>query len=69
MHCCAAVAQAPPRWVRADVPDGQLRVGCAYFKRFGKVRVDNETQRRTPEDSALWYWDLASTHHAGCAER
>jgi beta-glucosidase len=26
-----------------------------YDKRFGIVRVDYETQARTPKDSALWY--------------
>jgi beta-glucosidase len=29
-----------------------------YGKRFGLVRVDYATQRRTPKDSALWYADV-----------
>jgi beta-glucosidase len=29
-----------------------------YGKRFGVIRVDFETQRRTPKQSALWYRDL-----------
>jgi beta-glucosidase len=29
-----------------------------YRKRFGLVRVDFDTQRRTPKRSALWYRDV-----------
>ncbi|MCC5577555.1 beta-glucosidase [Microtetraspora sp. AC03309] len=29
-----------------------------YSQRFGIVRVDYETQKRTPKDSALWYRDV-----------
>ena len=29
-----------------------------YAKRFGIVRVDYDTRRRTPKDSALWYRDF-----------
>jgi beta-glucosidase len=29
-----------------------------YGKRFGVIRVDFDTQRRTPKQSALWYRDL-----------
>ena len=29
-----------------------------YDKRFGIVRVDYDTQKRTPKDSALWYSDV-----------
>ncbi|AXG78005.1 GH1 family beta-glucosidase [Streptomyces paludis] len=32
-----------------------------YTKRFGVVRVDFETQRRTPKSSAHWYAKLAAT--------
>ncbi len=33
-----------------------------YSKRFGIVRVNYETQTRTPKASALWYRDLALSH-------
>jgi beta-glucosidase len=29
-----------------------------YSKRFGIVRVDYDTQARTPKDSALWYAEV-----------
>jgi beta-glucosidase len=29
-----------------------------YDKRFGIVRVDYDTQKRTPKNSALWYSDV-----------
>jgi beta-glucosidase len=32
-----------------------------YSKRFGIVRVDYGSQRRTPKDSAHWYSDLIRT--------
>ena len=32
-----------------------------YDKRFGIVRVDYDTQRRTPKASALWYAQVART--------
>ncbi|MFD1507455.1 beta-glucosidase [Georgenia yuyongxinii] len=32
-----------------------------YAKRFGLVRVDYDTLRRTPKDSARWYAELART--------
>ena len=32
-----------------------------YGPRFGLVRVDYETQRRTPKASGLWYADVART--------
>ncbi|MEW1719426.1 GH1 family beta-glucosidase [Streptomyces sp. NPDC093109] len=32
-----------------------------YTKRFGVVRVDFDTQRRTPKSSAQWYAQLAAT--------
>lgn len=32
-----------------------------YSKRFGIVRVDFDTQRRTPKDSARWYAQVART--------
>ncbi|MEV7088590.1 GH1 family beta-glucosidase [Streptomyces sp. NPDC093085] len=32
-----------------------------YGKRFGVVRVDYETQRRTPKSSARWYAQVAAT--------
>jgi beta-glucosidase len=31
-----------------------------YTRRFGLVRVDYPTQRRTPKDSARWYQRLAA---------
>ena len=34
--------------------------GYGYAKRFGIVRVDYETQRRTPKQSALWFRDLVT---------
>ena len=33
-----------------------------YTERFGIVRVDYETFKRTPKASALWYADVARTH-------
>ncbi|HYN97852.1 MAG TPA: GH1 family beta-glucosidase [Pilimelia sp.] len=33
-----------------------------YAKRFGIVRVDYDTQRRIPKDSARWYADVISRH-------
>jgi beta-glucosidase len=33
-----------------------------YRPRFGIVRVDYDTQERTPKDSALWYRDLVARH-------
>ena len=33
-----------------------------YRPRFGLVRVDYDTQQRTPKASALWYRDLAAAH-------
>ncbi|HOB03662.1 MAG TPA: GH1 family beta-glucosidase [Propionibacteriaceae bacterium] len=36
-----------------------------YAKRFGITHVDYDTQVRTPKDSALWYSELAQTHHVG----
>jgi beta-glucosidase len=33
-----------------------------YEKRFGIVRVDYDTQRRTPKDSALWYRAVIADH-------
>ena len=33
-----------------------------YHQRFGLVRVDYETQERTPKASALWYSRLAATN-------
>lgn len=35
-----------------------------YRPRFGIVRVDYETQERTPKDSALWYRDLVARNRA-----
>ncbi len=39
-----------------------------YSKRFGLVRVDYDTQKRTPKQSALWYQEAIAlwreTHHA-----
>ena len=32
-----------------------------YGPRFGLVRVDYETQRRSPKASGLWYADVART--------
>jgi beta-glucosidase len=32
-----------------------------YSRRFGVVRVDYETQERTPKDSARWYAEVART--------
>ena len=32
-----------------------------YSKRFGIVRVDFDTQRRTPSASARWYADVVRT--------
>ena len=29
-----------------------------YSKRFGMVHVDDDTQVRTPKDSAWWYRDV-----------
>ncbi|MCG8922702.1 GH1 family beta-glucosidase [Lentzea sp. CC55] len=34
--------------------------GYGYAKRFGIVRVDYETQRRMPKQSALWFRDLVT---------
>jgi beta-glucosidase len=34
-----------------------------YAKRFGLVRVDYETQRRTVKRSGLWYRDLVAARH------
>jgi len=36
-----------------------------YVKRFGIVRVDYETQTRTPKQSALHLKQLAALHRAG----
>jgi beta-glucosidase len=33
-----------------------------YGKRFGLIRVDYETQARTPKDSALWYRDVIAAN-------
>ncbi|MDO4258398.1 MAG: GH1 family beta-glucosidase [Actinomycetaceae bacterium] len=33
-----------------------------YTKRFGIVRVDYDTMKRTPKASALWYSDVARSH-------
>jgi beta-glucosidase len=33
-----------------------------YGQRFGLVRVDYETQQRTPKDSYAWYRDLIAAH-------
>jgi beta-glucosidase len=38
-----------------------------YAKRFGIVRVDYETQARTPKDSALWYRDFIASQRAAQA--
>lgn len=38
-----------------------------YEKRFGIVRVDYDTQRRTPKDSALWYRDFIASQRAAHA--
>jgi beta-glucosidase len=35
-----------------------------YAKRFGIVRVDYETQTRTPKQSALYLKELAQHHRA-----
>jgi len=35
--------------------------GFGYSKRFGIVRVDYDTQERTPKDSALWLRELIAT--------
>lgn len=35
-----------------------------FRPRFGLVRVDYDTQRRTPKASARWYRDLAAAHRA-----
>ena len=35
-----------------------------YDKRFGIVRVDYDTQERTPKQSALWYRDTSFAHCA-----
>jgi beta-glucosidase len=35
--------------------------GYGYAKRFGIVRVDFDTQRRTPKASARWYSQLTRT--------
>ncbi|MBW8738781.1 MAG: beta-glucosidase [Streptomyces turgidiscabies] len=34
-----------------------------YAQRFGLVRVDYDTQTRTPKDSYRWYRDLIAMHH------
>ena len=36
-----------------------------YDKRFGIVRVDYDTQTRTPKQSALWYRDTVRRVRAG----
>ena len=36
--------------------------GWGYARRFGIVRVDYDTQVRTPKDSALWYADVIRTN-------
>jgi beta-glucosidase len=36
-----------------------------YEKRFGIVRVDYDTQQRTPKQSALYLRDLAQQHRTG----
>ncbi|MBO3662082.1 GH1 family beta-glucosidase [Microbacterium stercoris] len=41
--------------------------GYGYSKRFGIVRVDYDTQERTPKDSALWLRDLVKAHAARSA--
>ncbi|HEY2795475.1 MAG TPA: GH1 family beta-glucosidase [Micromonosporaceae bacterium] len=38
--------------------------GYGYDKRFGLVRVDYDTQVRTPKQSALWYRDAIADWHA-----
>jgi len=38
--------------------------GHGYDKRFGLVRVDYDTQERTPKQSALWYRDAISAWRA-----
>ncbi|HEV7567482.1 MAG TPA: GH1 family beta-glucosidase [Microbacteriaceae bacterium] len=35
-----------------------------YRPRFGIVRIDYDTQKRTPKDSALWYRDLVARHRS-----
>ena len=47
------------RLFRLVVP-GQLRVEPGLHRRFGLVRVDFDSQRRTPKDSARWYQRLIS---------
>ncbi len=39
-------------------PDGQLRVGDGYSKRFGIHYVDFRTEKRTPKLSAEWYREV-----------
>jgi beta-glucosidase len=36
-----------------------------YAKRFGIVRVDYETQQRTPKKSALWFRDTIRRVRSG----
>jgi beta-glucosidase len=38
--------------------------GYGYDKRFGLIRVDYDTQVRTPKQSALWYRDAIATWRA-----
>ena len=43
----------------------QLRVGRGYSQRFGVVRIDYDTLRRTPEESARWYTRVISVGGLG----
>ena len=40
-----------------------------YSKRFGMVRVDYDTQERTPKDSAHFYSKVISTNGAALGSR
>jgi beta-glucosidase len=39
-----------------------------YSKRFGVVRVDYDTQVRTPKDSAYWYRDVIARNGLTAAD-
>jgi len=61
--CADAVADGVPlagyfAWSLMD----NFEWGFGYTKRFGLVRVDYETQRRTVKDSGAWYADFLRRH-------
>jgi beta-glucosidase len=64
-----ALSQAMQKGVRVDAYFvwsllDNFEWAFGYSKRFGIVRVDYETQKRTLKDSALWYRSFLQMQHS-----